>query len=186
YSVPQGKHLLVHDGDFIKVGERICEGPINPHDILFIQGVQRVQEYLVNQFQEVYRLQGVKINDKHLEIIVRQMLRKVTIEDSGDTRFLENDIVDKLELIEENDRISKKGGIPATFRPILLGITRASLTTTSFISAASFQETTRVLTEAAICGKQDTLIGLKENVILGHLIPAGSGFRNYKRLKIKE
>jgi len=186
YSIAQGKHLLIHDGDYIRVGERICEGPINPHDILAIQGVQKVQEYLVNQFQEVYRLQGVKINDKHLEIIVRQMLRKMQIEDSGDTRFLENDIVDKQELIEENQRIHKKGGTPATFKPILLGITRASLTTTSFISAASFQETTRVLTDAAVNGKTDHLIGLKENVILGHLVPAGSGFSRYRKIKIKE
>jgi len=144
-----------------------------------------VQEYLVNEIQEVYRLQGVRIDDKHIETIVRQMLQKVRIEDPGDTTFLEGEAVDRLMVLEENDRILKEGQQPATFQPLLLGITKASLSTESFISAASFQETTRVLTEAAIHGKVDNLRGLKENVIIGHLIPAGTGMPVYRRLRLE-
>jgi DNA-directed RNA polymerase subunit beta' len=144
-----------------------------------------VQEYLVNEIQEVYRLQGVRIDDKHIETIVRQMLQKVRIEDPGDTVFLEGEAVDRLSVIEENERILKEGQQPATFKPLLLGITKASLSTESFISAASFQETTRVLTEAAIHGKVDFLRGLKENVIIGHLIPAGTGMSHYRKLRLE-
>ncbi|MDH4157392.1 MAG: DNA-directed RNA polymerase subunit beta' [candidate division Zixibacteria bacterium] len=182
YLVPHGKHLMVHDGDRVKAGERLCEGAINPHDILNILGVFEAQAYLVNEIQEVYRLQGVKINDKHIEVIVRQMMQKVLIETVGDTNFLEGEKVDKIKFAEENARIIAEGGEPATSKPLLLGITRASLSTESFVSAASFQETTKVLTEAAISGKIDYLLGLKENVIIGHLIPAGTGVEKYKSL----
>jgi DNA-directed RNA polymerase subunit beta' len=176
YQVPHGKHLRIREGDKVKAGDRLSEGPINPHDILRIRGATAVQEYLVNEIQEVYRIQGVRINDKHIEVIVRQMLQKVRIEDPGDTKFIEGEQVDKVELREENERVLRDGGQPATFQPLLLGITKAALSTTSFISAASFQETTRVLTDAAIQGKRDQLLGLKENVIVGRLIPAGTGF----------
>jgi DNA-directed RNA polymerase subunit beta' len=186
YLIPHGKHLRVHDGDRIRSGERLCEGPIDPHDILRIKGVNAVQEYLENEIQEVYRLQGVKINDKHIEVIVRQMLQKVKVEDVGDTNFLEGEQVDKHKFMEENEKVIAEGGEPATFQPLLLGITKASLSTESFISAASFQETTRVLTEASINGKIDYLLGLKENVIIGHLIPAGTGLDRYRSIKIKE
>jgi DNA-directed RNA polymerase subunit beta' len=144
-----------------------------------------VQEYLVNEIQEVYRLQGVKINDKHIEVIVRQMLQKVKVEDAGDTNFLEGEEVDKIRFNDENRRVMSQGEEPARFTPLLMGITKASLSTESFISAASFQETTRVLTEAAINGKQDNLLGLKENVIIGHLIPAGTGLDKYRRIEIE-
>jgi DNA-directed RNA polymerase subunit beta' len=184
YLVPHGKHLMVHDGDFIRAGERLCEGSIDPHDILKILGVYAVQSYLVNEIQEVYRLQGVKINDKHIEIIVRQMLQKVEVGHSGDTNFLEGEKVDKSKFNEENARVIAEGGENATATPLLLGITRASLSTESFISAASFQETTRVLTEAAITGKLDNLLGLKENVIIGHLIPAGTGIERYRNVTV--
>jgi DNA-directed RNA polymerase subunit beta' len=186
YLIPHGKHLRVHDGDRIRSGERLCEGPIDPHDILRIKGVNAVQEYLENEIQEVYRLQGVKINDKHIEVIVRQMLQKVKVEDVGDTNFLEGEQADKHKFMEENEKVIAEGGEPATFQPLLLGITKASLSTESFISAASFQETTRVLTEASINGKIDYLLGLKENVIIGHLIPAGTGLDRYRGIKIKE
>jgi len=186
YLIPHGKHLRVHSGDSVKAGERLCEGPIDPHDILRINGANAVQEYLVNEIQEVYRLQGVKINDKHIEVIVRQMLQKVKVMDIGDTNFLEGEQVDKQRFREENERVIAEGGEPATFQPLLLGITRASLTTDSFISAASFQETTKVLTEAAINGKTDYLLGLKENVIIGHLIPAGTGLERYRNIELKE
>ncbi len=185
YLVPHGKHMRVHDGDRVKAGERLCEGPIDPHDILRIKGPNDVQEYLVNEIQEVYRLQGVKINDKHIEVIVRQMLQKVKVEDSGDTNFLEGEEVDRIRFNDENERIKSEGGEPARFTPMLMGITKASLSTESFISAASFQETTRVLTEAAINGKQDNLLGLKENVIIGHLIPAGTGLEKYRRIEVE-
>ncbi|UCE18493.1 MAG: DNA-directed RNA polymerase subunit beta' [Gemmatimonadota bacterium] len=185
YLVPYGKHLHVHDGDTIFAGERLSEGSINPHDILRIKGVNEVQEYLVNEIQEVYRLQGVRINDKHIEVIVRQMLQKVRVEDPGDTTFLEGELVDKFRFLQENEKIIAEGGEPATFQPLLLGITKASLLTESFVSAASFQETTRVLTEAAIHGKRDPLLGLKENVIIGHLIPAGTGLERYNRERLK-
>jgi len=184
YLVPHGKHMMVHAGDIVRAGDRLCEGAIDPHDILAILGVYEAQSYLVNEIQEVYRLQGVKINDKHIEVIVRQMMQKVMIEGFGDTNFLEGEKVDKIKFSEENDRVIAEGGEPATSRPLLLGITRASLSTESFISAASFQETTKVLTEAAISGKVDYLLGLKENVIIGHLIPAGTGIDKYKKIEV--
>jgi DNA-directed RNA polymerase subunit beta' len=186
YIVPQGKHLRVYEGDRVEAGDNLTEGPVNPFDILSIKGVNAAQNYLVNEIQEVYRLQGVRINDKHIEVIVRQMLQKVVVEDPGDTRFLEGDIVSKAEFREENERTMRDKGKPATFKPLLLGITKASLTTESFISAASFQETTRVLTEAAVQGKVDYLRGLKENVVMGHLIPAGTGLQKYSAVKIAE
>jgi DNA-directed RNA polymerase subunit beta' len=184
YLVPQGKHLLVHETDVVRAGDRLCEGRVNPHDILKIKGINAVQEYLLNEIQEVYRLQGVQINDKHIEVIVRQMLQKVRIEDPGDTNFLEGDMVDKSQVRDENERVEAEGGVPCTYQPLLLGITKASLSTESFISAASFQETTRVLTEAAINGATDKLAGLKENVIMGNLIPAGTGIGRLKSIEI--
>jgi DNA-directed RNA polymerase subunit beta' len=176
----------VYEGDRVEAGDNLTEGPVNPFDILSIKGVNAAQNYLVNEIQEVYRLQGVRINDKHIEVIVRQMLQKVIVEDPGDTRFLEGDIVSKAEFREENERSMKDKGKPATFKPLLLGITKASLTTESFISAASFQETTRVLTEAAVQGKVDYLRGLKENVVMGHLIPAGTGLARYGAIEVAE
>jgi len=226
YSVPYGKHILVQEGDEIPAGEKITDGPINPHDILKIKGPNAVQEYLVNEIQDVYRLQGVKINDKHIEIIVRQMLQKLKIISAGDTNFIEEDLVDRNRLLEENERIknmvyiidpgqskykagqliprskyreinadlTRKGkkpmkvrdAEPATFENILLGITHAALSTESFISAASFQETTKVLTNAATEARTDYLIGLKENVVMGHLIPAGTGLKKYKNIILTE
>ncbi|MGH8621971.1 MAG: DNA-directed RNA polymerase subunit beta', partial [Burkholderiales bacterium] len=183
YEVPAGKHLRVHEGDRVRAGDRLTEGPVNPHDILRIKGPRAVQEYLLNEVQEVYRLQGVKINDKHIGVIVRQMLQKVKVVDPGDTDFLEAENVDKLTFRERNERVVKKGGRPATSEPLLLGITKASLTTQSFVSAASFQETTRVLTDAAIRGAKDDLLGLKENIIIGHLIPAGTGLYRYHEIE---
>jgi DNA-directed RNA polymerase subunit beta' len=185
YEVPAGKHLRVHEGDKVRAGDRLTEGPVNPHDILRIRGPRAVQEYLMNEIQEVYRLQGVKINDKHIGVIVRQMLQKVRVLDPGDTDFLEGESVDKLIFRERNERVIKKGGKPATTEPLLLGITKASLTTQSFVSAASFQETTRVLTDAAIRGAKDDLLGLKENIIIGHLIPAGTGTYRYSEIEIE-
>ena len=224
YLVPLGKHLLVQEGDLIRAGERMSAGSIDPHDVLRIKGTTAVQEYLVNEIQEVYRMQGVKINDKHIEVIVRQMMQKVRIADPGDTKYLEGDHADKNQLHDENDGLideivvinkgdaklkngqlipkknvrevnsdlkkrSKKvvefrDALQATSDPILLGITQASLTTDSFISAASFQETTKVLTDAAIAGKIDHLLGLKENVIMGHLIPAGTGQKKFKDILV--
>lgn len=187
YNIPQGKHLRVYEGDQVEAGDHMTEGPVNPYDILNIKGVNAAQEYLVNGIQEVYRLQGVGINDKHIETIVRQMLQKVQIEDPGDTTFLEGDMVDKITFREENERvIGTQRGKAATFKPMLLGITKASLSTDSFISAASFQETTRVLTDAAVKGKTDYLLGLKENVIMGHLIPAGTGIKRYDQIELIE
>lgn len=177
YKVPYGKHLLVYNGEEVKAGDKLTEGPVDPHDILSIKGAQETQEFLVNQIQEVYRLQNVDISDKHIGIIVRQMLSRVKIKEPGDTPFVEGQIVDKVKLNEENKKITDVGGQGATFEPILVGITQAILTVDSFISAASFQETTRVLAEAAFCGKKDKLRGIKENVILGSLIPAGTGLR---------
>src|SRR5438876_337133 len=185
YEVPAGKHLRVHEGDRVRAGDRLTEGPVNPHDILRIKGPRAVQEYLLNEVQEVYRLQGVKINDKHIGVIVRQMLQKVKVVDPGDTEFLEGEHVDKLTFREINERAVKKDGKPATSEPLLLGITKAILTTQSFISAASFQETTRVLTDAAIRGARDDLLGLKENIIIGHLIPAGTGIYRYHEIEIE-
>jgi DNA-directed RNA polymerase subunit beta' len=219
YNVPLSKHILVQDGDEIPVGEKITDGPINPHDILKIKGTKAVEEYLVNEIQDVYRLQGVKINDKHIEVIVRQMLQKVRVQQSGDSRFLEEDLVDRFDLMEENERLQNcavvehhgdykvkngtvltktklrevnadlkrknrkqvdgRDAIYATFENVLLGITTAALSTESFISAASFQETTKVLTNASVAAKTDTLRGLKENVVMGRLIPAGTGLRKY-------
>ncbi|HEX9829670.1 MAG TPA: DNA-directed RNA polymerase subunit beta', partial [Bacteroidota bacterium] len=222
YLVPLGKHILVQDNDVVHAGERLSAGSIDPHDILRIKGTTAVQEYLVNEIQEVYRMQGVKINDKHIEVIVRMMMQKVRIAEPGETRYLEGDNVDKAKLQDENDSLKgkvvvvskgdsklKNGQVTtkksvreinadlrkktkkvaevedadsATFEPILLGITQASLTTDSFISAASFQETTKVLTDAAIEGKVDYLLGLKENVIMGHLIPAGTGQKKFRNV----
>jgi DNA-directed RNA polymerase subunit beta' len=225
YMVPLSKFILVQDNDFVRAGAPLSDGAITPNDILNIQGPGAVQEYLVNEIQEVYRLQGVKINDKHIEVIVRQMMQKVLVMDAGDTSFLENQLVDKGSLMEENDIIIdmkvvteagdsselRPGQIissrklrdensslrrrdlklaevrdaqPAVSRPTLQGITQASLGTASFISAASFQETTKVLSEAAIRGKADELLGLKENVIVGHLIPAGTGLREYQGIEV--
>jgi DNA-directed RNA polymerase subunit beta' len=184
YIISHGKHLNVYKGDRVKAGDQLVDGPINPQDILKVSGEQRLQEYLVNEVQEVYRLQGVKINDKHIEVIVKQMLKKVKVENSGDTEFLSGMQVDKVLFEEENKRVTAKGGKPASATPILLGITKASLGTESFISAASFQETTRVLTDAAASGKIDELRGLKENVIMGHLIPAGTGFKIHREMEL--
>ncbi|MBN1540513.1 DNA-directed RNA polymerase subunit beta' [candidate division KSB1 bacterium] len=224
YMIGYGKHILVHDGDFVHAGEKLSEGTVAPHDILSIMGANKVQEYLVNEIQEVYRLQGVRINDKHIEVIVRQMLQKVKIEDPGDTDYLEGDQVDRLHFLRINEKIrnmvvvtdkgdsefaedqriegdefrrieselsaegkqvpQSRAAQPATFQPLLLGITKASLTTESFISAASFQETTRVLTDASVEGKVDMLLGLKENVVMGHLIPAGTGIASRKDLQV--
>ena len=175
FLIPKGKHISVHDGDLIQKGDYIIDGNPDPHDLLRIQGVEALAEYLVNEVQEVYRLQGVPINDKHIEVIVRQMLQKVEILDSGETTLIRGDTVEVAEAVLENEKVEKRGGRIATTQPVLLGITKASLQTRSFISAASFQETTRVLTDASVNGKVDTLEGLKENVIVGRLIPAGTG-----------
>ncbi len=185
YLIPHGKHLLVQKDDHIQAGDKLTDGDVNPHDILRIKGIKEVQEYLLNEIQEVYRIQGVSINDKHIEVIVRQMLQKVRIDDPGDTRFLEGDQTDRILVLEENERVVAEGGQPARFKPQLLGITKASLSTQSFISAASFQETTRILTEAAIQGSVDGLRGLKENVTIGHLIPAGTGLSKCRRIRIR-
>jgi DNA-directed RNA polymerase subunit beta' len=225
YPIALGKHVLVQENDVVRAGERLSDGAIDPHDVLRIKGVGAVQEYLVNEIQEVYRIQGVKINDKHIEIIVRQMMQKVRVVDSGDTKFLEGDFVDKLRFEEENESLTDKvyivskgdskykngqitsrkkvreanvdlkkrakkvmefrDALPATSEPVLLGITSAALSTDSFISAASFQETTKVLTDAAIEGKVDNLLGLKENVIMGHLVPAGTGLKHFRNIMVK-
>jgi DNA-directed RNA polymerase subunit beta' len=184
YALPRGVHINVQEGERVRAGDPLMDGPRNPHDILHVLGENELQKYLVNEIQEVYRLQGVNINDKHLEVIVRQMMRWVKIDDIGDTEFLPEEVVDKFKFREENNRVLEAGGRPASGKPMLLGITKASLSTDSFISAASFQETTRVLTEAAINGKVDYLRGLKENVIMGRLIPAGTGMEYYRHLKI--
>ena len=184
HLIPLSKHVIVFKGDFVKKGQQLTEGPVVPHEVLDVCGPQELQEHLLNEVQEVYRLQGVEINDKHIEIIVRQMLRKVKITDPGDTSLLWGDQVDRLEFAAENERVIEKGGKPADASPVLLGITKASLETDSFISAASFQDTTRVLTEAATLGKVDRLRGFKENVIMGHLIPAGTGFKRNREIEI--
>ena len=184
YSLPRGVHVNVQEGERVRAGEPLMDGPCNPHDILNVLGEKALQAYLVNEIQEVYRLQGVNINDKHIETIARQMMRWVKIEDVGDTEFLIDEQVDKFRFLEENERVIADGGRPAQGRPLLLGITKASLSTDSFISAASFQETTRVLTEASISGKVDHLRGLKENVTMGRLIPAGTGFEYYRNVRI--
>src|SRR6202044_3893235 len=184
YSIPRGIHINVQEGDHVKAGEALIDGPLNLHDLLAVLGEKFTQAYLVNAIQEVYRLQGVNINDKHIETISRQMMRWVKVEDVGDTSMLLEEQVDKFRFREENDRVIANGGRPATGRPLLLGITKASLSTDSFISAASFQETTRVLTEAAVAGKVDYLRGLKENVIMGRLIPAGTGLERYRNIDL--
>jgi DNA-directed RNA polymerase subunit beta' len=184
YIMPKGKHVSVHEGDYVKAGEALMDGPSNPHDILRVLGDKALAHYLVDEIQEVYKLQGVKINDKHIEVIVRQMLKRVKIREVGDTRFLVDDQVEKFVFEEENARVIREGGKPALAEPLFLGITKASLITDSFISAASFQETTKVLTQAAVAGKVDNLKGLKENVIMGRLIPAGTGLPKYKNLDL--
>ena len=175
YFIPRGRHLLVREGDFIEKGEYLLDGHPAPHDILAISGVEKLAEYLIREIQDVYRLQGVTINDKHIEVIIRQMLQKVEIDKSGDTGFLNGEHIDRIEFNEMNRRMESEGRKPASGKPVLLGITKASLQTRSFVSAASFQETTRVLTQAAVSGKTDHLSGLKENVIVGRLIPVGTG-----------
>jgi len=184
YALPRGVHINVQEGERVKAGEPLMDGPRDPHDILAVLGEKELQKYLVNEIQEVYRLQGVNINDKHLEVISRQMMRWVKVEEIGDTEFLPEEVVDKFKFRAENLKTSEAGGRPAQGKAMLLGITKASLSTDSFISAASFQETTRVLTEAAINGKVDYLRGLKENVIMGRLVPAGTGLEYYRQVKI--
>ncbi len=184
HLVPHGKYLRVHKGDRVHAGDALCEGPMVPHDILRISGLDEVYNYLLNEVQTVYRSQGVTIDDKHIEIIISQMLRKVRVVDAGDSDFLPGIVVDRHRFRAEHTRVARAEGKPPTFEQLLLGITKAALQSESFISAASFQETTKVLTEAAIGGKVDTLVGLKENVILGHLIPAGTGFQDYHRTLI--
>ena len=185
YLISKGKHISVHEGDRVRAGESLMQGSSNPHDILGILGEKALAKYLVDEIQEIYRLQGVRINDKHIEVIVKQMLRRVRIKESGDSDFLMGDQVEKWRFEEENQRVLAEGGQPAVAEPLLLGITKASLSTGSFISAASFQETTKVLTEAAINGRLDPLSGLKENVIMGKLIPAGTGLAEYNTLAIE-
>jgi len=180
YSIPKGKHISVHEGDYVKAGESLMDGSPTPNDILRVLGVKQLAKFLVNEIQEVYRLQGVKINDKHIEVIVRQMLRRVTIIGVGDSTFMLGEAVESWRFREENDKIMAQGGVPAQAEPLLLGVTKASLSTDSFISAASFQETTKVLTNAAMAGRVDDLSGLKENVIMGRLVPAGSGLKHYQ------
>jgi DNA-directed RNA polymerase subunit beta' len=184
YRIPQGKHLIVQEGDWVEAGERLTDGPINPRDILDVKGEEAVQAYLVNEVQDVYRKQGERINDKHIEVIIRQMLNKVKVKDPGDTEFLEEDEVDRSIFNRVNRRAEAADGRPATAGPILQGITKASLSTESFISAASFQQTTNVLTKAAVIGKRDLLKGLKENVIMGHLVPAGTGVPQFRKIRI--
>jgi DNA-directed RNA polymerase subunit beta' len=186
FLIPKEKQVLVHDGQVVNKGETIVDGPPDPHDILRLKGIERLATYVVDEVQDVYRLQGVKINDKHIEVIVRQMLRRVLIMDAGDTSFIPGEQVERSELLNENDRMEAAQKLPATHENVLLGITKASLSTDSFISAASFQETTRVLTEAAIMGKRDDLRGLKENVIVGRLIPAGTGMAYHDARRDKE
>ena len=186
YLIPKGKLVSVHEGDYVNAGEPLMDGSPNPHDILKVLGEKELAKFLVDEIQEVYRLQGVKINDKHIEVIVKQMLKNVRIKNSGDSRFLEDEVIDKNVFDAENERIIGEGGTPAIAEPELMGITKASLSTESFISAASFQETTKVLTEAAIHCKIDNLRGLKENVIMGRLIPAGTGFKKYSHLDVDE
>ena len=183
YLIPKDKHVMAHDGQVVNKGEFIVDGPADPHDILRLQGVEALARYITDEVQDVYRLQGVRINDKHIEVIVRQMLRRVQVEDAGDTRFIPGEQVERADVLEENEKVQAEGKKPAAFSYMLLGITKASLSTDSFISAASFQETTRVLTEAAIMGKKDDLRGLKENVIVGRLIPAGTGMAYHNARK---
>jgi DNA-directed RNA polymerase subunit beta' len=185
YLIPKDKHVMAHDGQVVNKGEIIVDGPVDPHDILRLKGVEELARYIIDEVQDVYRLQGVKINDKHIEVIVRQMLRRVVVIESGDSRFIREEQVERSELLDENDKLLADGKRPAEFKYLLLGITKASLSTDSFISAASFQETTRVLTEAAIMGKRDELRGLKENVIVGRLIPAGTGLAYHRTRRMQ-
>ena len=184
HLVPYRGNLEVEAGDEVQAGDRLTEGPLDPHKVLELQGVRGVMEYLVREIQNVYKSQGVDINDKHVEIIVRQMLRKRKVQESGDTRFLPGQVVDKFDYEDENARVRSVSGTEATAEWVLLGITEASLATDSFLSAASFQKTTRVLTDAAVKGKRDNLVGLKENVIIGRLIPAGTGLPRYKQIEV--
>jgi DNA-directed RNA polymerase subunit beta' len=185
YLIPKDKHVMAHDGQVVNKGEVIVDGPVDPHDILRLKGVEELARYIIDEVQDVYRLQGVKINDKHIEVIVRQMLRRVVITEPGDSRFIREEQVERSEVLDENDKLVAEGKRPAEFQYMLLGITKASLSTDSFISAASFQETTRVLTEAAIMGKRDELRGLKENVIVGRLIPAGTGLAYHRARRMQ-
>ena len=184
YLIPYGSRIKIMDGAVLEAGDELTEGSVNPHDILRIKGVRAVQDYMLREVQRVYRLQGVEISDKHIEVLVRQMLKKIRIENNGDTEFLPGTLVDSLEFEDVNEAMIKEGKEPAEGKQVMLGITKASLATNSFMSAASFQETTQVLTEAAIKGKIDPLIGLKENVIIGKLIPAGTGMKRYRNIKI--
>jgi DNA-directed RNA polymerase subunit beta' len=181
YLIPKGRTIAVNEGDHVRPGDPIVDGPPAPQDILHVLGIEALARYIVDEVQEVYRLQGVKLNDKHIEVIVRQMLRRREVLEAGDSRFLEGDQVDRATLEAENDRLREQGKAEAVGRPVLLGLTKASLSTESFISAASFQETTRVLTEAAMEGRRDDLVGLKENLIVGRLIPAGTGLASHGR-----
>jgi DNA-directed RNA polymerase subunit beta' len=184
--IPKEKSILVHEGQVVNKGESVVDGPADPQDILRLLGVEELARYIVDEVQDVYRLQGVKINDKHIEVIVRQMLRRVVVENAGDSTYINGEQIERSEMLDTNDALRAAGKIPVTFTNLLLGITKASLSTDSFISAASFQETTRVLTEAAIMGKRDELRGLKENVIVGRLIPAGTGLAYHNARKTKE
>jgi DNA-directed RNA polymerase subunit beta' len=184
--IPKYRQIIVFEGEHVEKGETVVDGEPNPQDILRLLGVEPLAAYLVKEIQDVYRLQGVKINDKHIETITRQMLRKVEIIDAGDTRYMSGEQAERVRLVEENAKIMARGGIPARVEPVLLGITKASLATESFISAASFQETTRVLTEAAVRGTRDSLRGLKENVIVGRLIPAGTGLAYHTKRRLAE
>ncbi|UCD93072.1 MAG: DNA-directed RNA polymerase subunit beta', partial [Methanobacteriota archaeon] len=182
YAIPKGKYISVHEGDMVKAGEALMDGSSNPHDILKVLGDKELARFLVDEIQEVYQLQGVKIHDKHIEIIVRQMLKRVKIREVGDAKFIVDDQVDKHVFRAENERVIKEGGKPAIADPLFLGITKASLITDSWVSAASFQETTRVLTQAAVEGRIDYLKGLKENVIMGRMVPAGTGNSAYRHV----
>jgi DNA-directed RNA polymerase subunit beta' len=186
HLVPHGKHLRVHSGDRVRAGDALVDGPLVPHDILRITGVEALQAYLLREVQNVYRSQNVTIDDKHHEIIISQMLRKVKVEEPGDSDLLPGAVVDKFRFRKKNRKVIESGGKPARAEPLLLGITKASLQSESFISAASFQETTKVLTQAALAGRIDHLVGLKENVILGHLIPAGTGFKTYVKTRVRK
>ena len=186
YLISKDKHVMAHDGQLVNKGEVIVDGPADPHDILRLNGAEELARYIIDEVQDVYRLQGVKINDKHIEVIVRQMLRRVIITSPGDSRFIKGEQVERAEVLDENDKLIASDKISAKYDFVLLGITKASLSTDSFISAASFQETTRVLTEAAIMGKRDELRGLKENVIVGRLIPAGTGLAYHRSRRRKQ
>jgi DNA-directed RNA polymerase subunit beta' len=184
--VPKEKNMLVHEGQVVNKGELIVDGPADPQDILRLLGIEELSRYIVDEVQDVYRLQGVKINDKHIEVIGRQMLRRVVVDNPGETGYTAGQQVERSEILNTNEQVQAEGKVPATYSNVLLGITKASLSTDSFISAASFQETTRVLTEAAIMGKRDELRGLKENVIVGRLIPAGTGLAYHQARKAKD